>query len=147
VSATAAATAVIVSAAAASTTASAAEAALIAGARLIDTEGTSFDLLAIELGDGVLRIGLGCHRHKSKSAGFAREFILHEQHLGDCAGLRKHILQLEFRRRERKVAYVQSISHNGLDFLFRGLTVSRGEYGAEVTPMTDPAEPDFYSVL
>jgi hypothetical protein len=104
-------------------------------------------LLAIELGHGVLCIGLRGHRHKGESPGFAREFILHEEHFGDCAGLRKHVLQLELRRRERQVAYVQSISHNGLDFRFRRLTVPCGEYGAEVTPMTDPAEPDLFCAM
>jgi hypothetical protein len=128
VSATASAsTAIVISAAAASTTPAAAEAALIARARFIDTERTPLHLLAIELGDGVLCISLGRHCHKSESAGFAREFVLHQQHFGYCAGLRKHVLQLELRGRERKVAYVQSISHSGLDFsLLRADRLPRG---------------------
>jgi hypothetical protein len=91
-------------------------AALFARTRFVDTKGASLDLLAVELGHGVLRIGLGCHGDKGKSAGLAGEFILHEQHFGHRTSLRKHVLQLEFRRRERQVAYVQSISHNGLNF-------------------------------
>jgi hypothetical protein len=89
----------------------AAEAALLAGPGFVDTKGTALDLFAVELADGVLCIGFGSHGDKGESAGFARELVLHEQHFGHSAGLRKHILQLELRRRERKVAYVQSISH------------------------------------
>jgi hypothetical protein len=154
VAATAAAAFATVTAAAATTTAAtaeviaaataAAEAALIARARFVDAEGASLDLLAVKLGDGVLSVCLGGHGDEGESAGFAREFILHEQDFGDGAGLRKHVLQLEFRCRERQVAYVQSISHNGLDFRSRRLTVSRGKYVAEETPMTDPAEPDVF---
>jgi len=61
-----------------------------------------------------LCIAFGSHGHEGKSAGLAREFILHEQHFGNGAGLSKHVLQLDLRRRERQVAYIQSISHNGL---------------------------------
>jgi hypothetical protein len=141
-----AATAIIITAAAASTTTTA-EAALFTRTRFIDTKRATLDLLAIELGDGILRIGLGGHGHEGESAGLAREFILHEEHFRDSAGLRKHILQLELRRRERQVAYVQSISHISLDFRSRRLTVSRWEYVAEGTPMTDPAEPDFFCAV
>jgi len=94
------------------TATSAAKAPLVAGTCFIDAQRASVKLFAIELADGVLRLGFRCHRHKGKSAGLAREFVLHQQHLGHSAGLRKHILQLDLRRRERQVAYVQSISHN-----------------------------------
>jgi len=142
VSATAATAAIIVTAAA--TPSSAAEAALLAGPRFVHTKRAPLDLLAVKLADGILRLGFGSHGDKGESPGFARELILHQQHFGHCAGLRKHILQLELRRRERQVAYIQSISHNGLDFRSRRLTVCRGRYGAEETPMTDPAEPDLF---
>ena len=94
------------------TATAAAAAALIARAGFIDTHGPSIDGFAVELGYGILGVRFRGHRHKGKSPGFPREFILHEQHFGHSAGLRKHVLQLELRRRERQVAYVQSISHN-----------------------------------
>jgi hypothetical protein len=121
-STTAAATAVIIA-----TSTAAAKAALVTGARFVYAERAPFDLLPIELAYGVLRVGFRSHRHEGESAGLAREFILHEQHFGHGASLRKHVLQLEFRRRERQVAYVQSISHNGLDYRFRSLPVPSPE--------------------
>jgi hypothetical protein len=138
--ATTAATAVFVPAAAATTAIPSATAApFIAGPGFIHTQGASFNLLAVQLADGVLRIGFGSHGHKGESAGFAREFILHEQHFGYGASLRKHILQLELGGRERQVAYVQSVSHiskrslngsavrfGGSDFRSRRLPVPRG---------------------
>jgi hypothetical protein len=80
-----------------------------------------------------LRLGFGRHRHEGESAGFTREFILHEQHFGDSAGLREHVLQLEFCCRERQVAYVQSISHNGLDFSLQKIARLPRENVAEGT--------------
>ncbi len=97
--------------AAAPAAAKAATTALIARAGFVDAKGASIYLLAIKLAYSVLCIGFGSHGHKGESAGLAREFILHEQHFGHSASLRKHVLQLEFRCRERQVAYVQSISH------------------------------------
>ena len=101
--------AILITAAAPATPA--AKAALLARPRFVDAKRASLDLLAIELAYGVLSVGLGSHGHKSESPGLAREFILHEQHFGHSTSLRKHVLQLQFSRRERQVAYVQSISH------------------------------------
>jgi hypothetical protein len=127
--------------------ASAPEAPLLARARFIDAQRASFDLFAVQLAHGVLRVSFRSHGHKRESAGFAREFILHQQDFANSASLRKHVLQLELRRRERQVAYVQSISHNGLDFRSRRVRVSRGKHGAEETPLTDPAEPEFFCAV
>jgi hypothetical protein len=91
--------------------------AVISRTRFVHTERASFDLLAVQLADRVLRIGLRSHRHKSEASGFPGEFILHQQHFGNCPGLRKHVLQLELCGRERQVAYVQSISHKRFGFM------------------------------
>jgi hypothetical protein len=105
---------------AAAAVATTASATFVAGACFVDAQGAPVDLFAIELAHSVLRIGVGSHGHEGESAGFAREFILHEEDFCDGTGCRKHILQLEFRCSERQVAYVQSISHNGIGFsLFR----------------------------
>jgi hypothetical protein len=104
--------AILITAAAPAT--SAAKAALLARPRFVDAKRASLDLLAVELSDGVLCVGFRGHGHKSKSAGFAGEFILHQQHFGHSTGLREHVLQLQLRGRERQVAYVQSISHISL---------------------------------
>jgi hypothetical protein len=111
---TAAAAAIVVASA---TTAS--PAPLIARTGFIHAERASVYLLAVQLAHGVLRIAIGRHRDECKSAGFPREFILHQQDFCHSASLREQVLQLDLRRRERQVAYVQSISHNGLDFCLR----------------------------
>jgi hypothetical protein len=134
-----AATAIFVAASAATATA----AAFLAGPGFIDAKGASVNLLAVELAHSVLRIAFGSHGHESEPTGLAREFVLHEQHFGYSTGLCKHVLQLELRRRERQVTYVQSISHNGLDFGFRSLP-SPQENVAENTPLTAPAKPEVF---
>jgi len=90
---------------------------LIARPCFIHAQRPSLDLLSIELAYRVLCIAFGRHGHKSESPGLPREFILHQQHFSHSTSLRKHVLQLELRRRERQVAYVQSISHNGFILL------------------------------
>src|SRR5437016_6043886 len=57
------------------------------GPGLIHGQRTAFHGLAIEFGDGILSVLLGTHRHKSKAARFAGEFVLHERHFLDRAGL------------------------------------------------------------
>jgi hypothetical protein len=44
-------------------------------------------LFAIQLGNGILRLGVGRHRHKGESARFAGKLILHQQDFGHGAGL------------------------------------------------------------
>jgi hypothetical protein len=103
------------SATATATVTTAATATLIAGPGFVDTEGTSLHLFPVQLGDGILSVGLRGHGDKRESTGLAREFILHEQHFSHSTGLREHVLQLELRGSEGQVAYVQSISHISLD--------------------------------
>jgi len=91
---------------AAATTAAAARWACFAWSRFVYSQRPSFDSLAIEFADGALSVLLRSHRDKGKSAGLAGEFVLHERHFLDRAGLRKKLLQFVFRRIEGKIAYV-----------------------------------------
>ena len=122
---------VTAAAAAPATPASSAISALLAWPRFIHAQRASLDLFAVQLRDRILRVRIRGHRHERESAGLARELVLHQKHLGYCAGLRKHVLQLQFSRRERKVAYIQSISHNGLDFLLQKVARLSRKYVAE----------------
>jgi hypothetical protein len=65
----------------------------------------------VELRDGGLRIGVTSHRDERKTARFAGEFVLDEQHFGDRAGLREEILQIGLGRVEREVAHVEFVTH------------------------------------
>src|ERR1700731_1542274 len=109
--ATIAATATAITAAAAAISASAAAAATAGRSRLarpglIHGQRATFDGLAIDFGDRVLRVLLRSHRHKSEAARLAGEFVLHEGDFLHSTGLRKKLLQFIFRRVEGKIAYV-----------------------------------------
>jgi hypothetical protein len=129
-----------------SATTSTAETAVVSRTSLVYTERAPINLLSVQLAYGVLGIGVRSHCDEGESSGFASEFILHQQHFGNCAGLSEHVLQLKLRRCERQVAYVQSISHNGngVDLRLRTEPVSRRRYVAEETPLTDSCRAGFF---
>jgi hypothetical protein len=43
----------------------------------VDCESTTIEIFAVELLNGCLSLGIGCHRDEGESAGAASEFILH----------------------------------------------------------------------
>jgi hypothetical protein len=62
--------------------------------------------LSVELGDGLLGILLGGHRHEGEAARFAGKLILHQRDLLDWSRLSEKILKIGFGRVEGKVSYV-----------------------------------------
>ena len=62
---------------ASATTTAAAWRTVFAGTGFVDCEGTAIEVFAVELLNGCLSIGIGCHRNEGESAGAAGEFILH----------------------------------------------------------------------
>src|SRR5437764_8456777 len=74
--------------------------------RFIDREGTSLNCLAIELSNGILCVLFGCHCHKRKAARLACELVLHKHDILHGSGLCKEVLQVGFRRIERKIPHV-----------------------------------------
>jgi hypothetical protein len=61
--------------------------------------------------DGILRLLLCGHGHKSIAAGFSREFVDHQRHFADSASLAEEILQVGFGDCEGEIAHVESIAH------------------------------------
>jgi hypothetical protein len=135
----------LIPAATSSATAAPAISTLLARTRFIHAQRSPLDLLAVQLRHRILRIRIRRHRHKRKSARLPSELILHQQHLGHSAGLRKHILQLQFSRRERQIAYIQSISHIGSIFSApEGFPSVADDTSLKLTPLTVPAEADLF---
>jgi hypothetical protein len=88
------------------TTTESATGTLFARTGLIHGEGSALDRLAVELRDGILGFLVGAHRHEGEPPRFAGEFILDQLDGSHRAGLAEEILEVDFRRRERKVANV-----------------------------------------
>ena len=60
--------------------------------RFINGKGSSFERLAVYFRDRLLSVLVGAHGDKSKAAGFAGKFVLHEHDFLHRAGLRKELL-------------------------------------------------------
>ena len=87
----------------------AATAALFTRACDIDREGAPLKSLAMELLDCVLRFVFRAHRDECKSTAFAREFVLHQQHIADGSCLAKEVLQIGFRYVKGKIPNVKFV--------------------------------------
>src|SRR5205814_1227817 len=78
----------------ATTSATATRRTRFARTRFVDGQRPSFDGLAIELGDCLLRIGFARHRDESEPARFTGELVLHEGDFLDRADAGKHVLEI-----------------------------------------------------
>jgi hypothetical protein len=108
---TAAATVATATAAAASTTATAVAAATtwwasLTWASFVHGQRATFDGLAVELADCLLRICVRRHRDESEAARFSGKLILHQRDLLDWSCLSEKILKIGFGRVEGKISYV-----------------------------------------
>ena len=65
----------------------------------------------MELVDRGLSFGLGTHGDESKSAAFAREFVLHQKDVVDSTCLPKEVLQVGFRYVKGKIPHVKFVVH------------------------------------
>ena len=74
--------------------------------RFVHGQGPPFNGLAVELGDGLLRVGFIGHGDKGKTARLAGKFVLHEGDFGDRARLREKVLKVGFGGIEGKISYV-----------------------------------------
>lgn len=97
--------------ASATSTIAAAGRTVFLGTSFIDLERTASEGSPIELLDGGLRVFIRGHCDKCKSARFAREFILHQENFLHGTCLREIILKFILRRIERKIAYVEFVTH------------------------------------
>jgi hypothetical protein len=88
------------------TTAAAAWRTSLARTRFVHGQGAAFHGFAVELLDGILRILVRTHRHESKSARLACEFILHKHDILHSTSLREEVLKVGLRRIERKIPNV-----------------------------------------
>jgi|SRR5436190_7006496 hypothetical protein len=91
---------------AAATTAAAAWGTCFAWTRFVHRKSATFHGFAIKLGNGILCFLFCCHGHKSEAARLACEFILHKHDILHSTSLREEILEVGFRRIERKIPNV-----------------------------------------
>ena len=105
--AAAAATATTTTTAAAERSARAATGAIFARTRFIHRERTTLHRFAVHEADSFLRFFRTRHRDEGESAGFAREFILHQSGFRDCSRFREKVLEIDLRGVEGKISYVE----------------------------------------
>jgi hypothetical protein len=74
--------------------------------RFVHGQGPTFNGLAIELGDRLLRIAFARHRDEREAARFTGELVLHQRDFLDWADAGKHVLEIGFRGVEGKISYV-----------------------------------------
>jgi hypothetical protein len=109
ISTTAAAVAAATTAASATATAVAAATtwwASLTWASFVYSQRTTFDGLAIEFSDCLLRVCVRGHRDEGEPARLAGELILHQRDLLDWSSLSEKILEICFGRVEGKISYV-----------------------------------------
>ena len=99
------------SAAAATVTAAAARRTFFTRTRLVHSESATIEGLAMEVGDGSLRVCVGPHGHEREAAGFAGEFVLDEKDFAHWTRLREIILQVGLSRVEGQIAHVEFVAH------------------------------------
>jgi hypothetical protein len=75
-------------------------------ASFVHGQRATFDGLAIELGDCLLRICVRRHRDESEAARFSGKLILHQRDLLNWSRLSEKILKIGFGRVEGKISYV-----------------------------------------
>jgi hypothetical protein len=75
-------------------------------ASFVHGQWTTFDGLAIELADRLLRICVRRHRDECEAARFSGKLILHQRDLLDWPRLSEKILKIGFGRVEGKISYV-----------------------------------------
>jgi hypothetical protein len=106
--ATTTATAAAAAAAEATTTATLAGLALLG---LIDAKGTTVEIGAVHLLDGLTRFFARCHHDETKATRTARHAVQDELRLDDLTAGLKGATEAIFGRVERQVPYVQSVVH------------------------------------
>ena len=89
-----------------------AAAALFARTRFVDSQGATFEVLAVEHGDGFSCILLRGHFDEPETARFAGGPVLHDINGIDGPRLREQILQVVFRHIEGEVSHEQFCTHN-----------------------------------
>jgi hypothetical protein len=97
--------------AALSATAATATRAVFAGTRFIHGQRTALHGLAVKDADRLLRFLGGRHGDEGKSAGTARELVLHERDFGNGAGFGEGVLKIDFGGIEGKISDVEFIRH------------------------------------
>jgi hypothetical protein len=85
--------------------------AIFARPRFVYRQRTPFKILSMESPNRILRVLIRGHRHKGKTAGFPREFVLHKHHFIHGAGLCKEVLQGHLGGAESEIADVEFVSH------------------------------------
>ncbi len=108
---TAAAEAATATTTAAAKAATATAAAFSAGTSFVHSQGASVEGVAIEFFSCRFSFCVGFHRDESKTAGFTREFVLHEDGFLDLAGSGKQILQIDFGCVEGKISHKEFSTH------------------------------------
>jgi hypothetical protein len=111
---TAASAAATTATAAVTTTAAAATTAAFTGlhgARFVDSQGATVDLLSVKLGDGCLGLFGRAHLDKSEAAGASGHAIVDHLNPRDIARLGKEIGQVVFRHAKGQIAHVQFYTH------------------------------------
>ena len=112
-----AATAAVVSAAApASEAATGAGRELRLRLRLVDDERTPLHLVLVELGDGLLGLGVGGHLDEPESARPAGGHVAHDAHVLDSPHLREERRQILIRRAVRQIPNIEPATHNPIVF-------------------------------
>ncbi len=91
------------------TAAATAATAFFTGASNVHCQRTTIKGFAMELFNGALGFIFRAHRDEGKSTAFAREFVLHQQHITDGACLTEEVLQIGFRYVKGKVPNVKFI--------------------------------------
>lgn len=92
--------------------AAAAATAIVAVARLVDLDRTALDVLAIELLDRPLSLGVRAHLDKAEAARLAAELVGHDGDRFAGARLPEGGLEVLVGDVEREVSYVQFLSHD-----------------------------------
>jgi hypothetical protein len=90
------------------TTATAAEitaGTFLTGTGFVDSECSTVEFFAVEIGHGFIGFFLRAHLHEGKSAGLARKFVHDEFATGDITGLFEQVQNVAFSRIERQVAH------------------------------------------
>ena len=100
------ATATATSAASTAIAAATARWACFARSRFVHGQRPTFNSLAVELGDRLLRVLLRRHGDEGKAARFPGELVLHEGDFLHRADAREEILQIRLGRVEGKISYV-----------------------------------------
>jgi len=105
-------TAAAVAAATTTTAAKIARGARFHGTRFVDDQVAPAHRLAVNPGDGGLRLGIASHFHETETFGTSAVTLHHDLGAGDRAELLEQLCQILIAHSVRQVAHIQFITHD-----------------------------------